>query len=61
MNYAKNPGWKDKTMTAEKDDGCMCPRCNGQIPDQFYCLTCGYVPDWRQTVDEEHKSSKEAA
>lgn len=48
-------------MIAEKDDGCMCPRCNGRIPDQFYCLTCGYVPDWRQTIDDEHKSSREAA
>ena len=35
-------------MKAEKDDGYKCPRCDGHIPEQFYCCDCGYVPDWRQ-------------
>jgi len=40
-------------MTAEKDDGCRCPRCHDHIPEQFYCRNCGYVPDWRQKAYEE--------
>ena len=22
----------------------ICPRCNHEIPDAFYCVACGYVP-----------------
>lgn len=48
-------------MEAEKDDGCMCPRCHDRIPEQFYCRTCGYVPDWRQRAYEECEACREAA
>jgi hypothetical protein len=48
-------------MKAEKDDGCMCPRCQDHIPEQFYCRHCGYVPNWRQMACEEYEASREAA
>ena len=48
-------------MEAEKDDKCVCPRCQDHIPVQFYCLTCGYVPDWRQMASEEYEACREAA
>jgi hypothetical protein len=35
-------------MKVETDGECMCPRCDACIPKQFYCLNCGYVPNWRQ-------------
>jgi hypothetical protein len=46
-----------KTMKAEQDDGCRCPRCHDRIPEQFYCRHCGYVPDWRQSVYEAYKEA----
>jgi hypothetical protein len=46
-------------MEAEKDNGCRCPRCDGRIPEQFYCPDCGYVPDWRQI--DLYQAHKEAA
>ena len=48
-------------MEVEKDDGCMCPRCYDRIPEQFYCLTCGYLPDWRQMASEKYEAHREAA
>jgi len=50
-----------KTMKAEQDDGCRCPRCHDHIPEQFYCRNCGYVPDWRQRAYEESEACREAA
>jgi hypothetical protein len=50
-----------ETMKAEMDDGCTCPRCHDQIPAQFYCRACGYVPNWRQIVQEEYEASRDAA
>ena len=50
-----------ETMKAEKDDGCMCPRCQDHIPKQFYCRHCGYVPNWRQMACDEYEASSEAA
>ena len=49
-----------ETMEAEKHDGCMCPRCNDRIPEEFYCRTCGYLPDWRQMADK-YEAFREAA
>jgi len=46
-------------MKAETDDGCSCPRCHDHIPEEFYCRTCGYVPDWRQRAYEEHEAWRE--
>ena len=46
-------------MKPEKDDQYSCPRCDGPIPEQFYCLHCGYVPDWRRIAMCE--ASKKAA
>lgn len=48
----------DTELQAEKDDGCMCPRCHYRIPEQFYCRDCGYVPDWRQ---REYAACRKAA
>jgi hypothetical protein len=29
-----------------------CPNCRHKIPEDFYCIACGYVPSWaRDTVD----------
>ena len=53
--------WRGETMKAEMDDGCTCPRCHDQIPAQFYCRTCGYLPDWRQMTQEKNEVSREAA
>jgi anaerobic ribonucleoside-triphosphate reductase len=50
-----------ETMEAEKGDGCMCPRCNDRIPEEFYCRTCGYLPDWRQMASEKYEAHREAA
>ena len=50
-----------ETMEVEKDDGCMCPRCYDRIPEQFYCRTCGYLPDWRQMASEKYEAHREAA
>jgi hypothetical protein len=49
-----------ETMGTEKDDGCMCPRCYDRIPEQFYCRTCGYLPDWQRT-SEKCEAYREAA
>ena len=49
---------KGKTMKAEKDDGYKCPRCDDHIPEQFYCLNCGYVAGGRL---ETYKTHREAA
>ena len=49
------------TMRAEENDGCMCPRCDDRIPEQFYCLRCGYVPNWRQRACDEGEACREAA
>ena len=49
-----------ETMEAEKHDGCMCPRCNDRISEEFYCRTCGYLPDWRQMADK-YEAFREAA
>ena len=46
---------------AKKDDGYLCPRCHDRIPEQFYCRSCGYVPDWRQKAHEDHRACREAA
>lgn len=48
-------------MKPESDDGCICPRCDDRIPGQFYCLKCGYVPNWRQMAHEECEGCREAA
>jgi anaerobic ribonucleoside-triphosphate reductase len=50
-----------ETMEVEEDDGCMCPRCNDRIPEEFYCRTCGYLPDWRQMASEKYEAHREAA
>ena len=47
-------------MEVEKDHGCMCPRCYDRIPEQFYCRTCGYLPDW-QRMSEKCGAYREAA
>ena len=38
-----------------------CPRCNDRIPEEFYCRTCGYLPDWRQMASEKYEAHREAA
>lgn len=48
-------------MNTERDDGCMCPRCDDRIPEQFYCLNCGYVPNWRESAHDEREARREAA
>ena len=48
-------------MEADKDDGCMCPRCNDRIPEEFYCHTCGYLPNWQQMASEKYEAHREAA
>ena len=48
-----------RDMKAETDDGCSCPRCLDHIPEEFYCRTCGYVPNWRQRAYEEHQAWRE--
>ncbi len=48
-------------MKSKMDDGCTCPRCHDPIPAQFYCRTCGYLPDWRQMAQEKNEVSSEAA
>jgi hypothetical protein len=48
-------------MDIENNDGCKCPRCHDHIPDQFYCLKCGYVPNWRQSQHEQNEPYKVAA
>lgn len=50
---------ENQTMKVEKDGGYKCPRCDDRIPEQFYCLNCGYVPDWRQI--ELYKTHRDAA
>lgn len=40
-------------MKTENTGGCTCPRCGDQIPEQFYCRCCGYVPNWRQASQLE--------
>ncbi len=48
-------------MKVETEGECMCPRCDNCIPEQFYCLNCGYVPNWRQRAHEEYEACREAA
>ena len=48
-------------MKPEMDDGCTCPRCHAHIPEKFYCLTCGFLPNWRQRETEEYAATREAA
>ncbi len=50
---------ENQTMKVEKDGGYKCPRCDDRIPEQFYCLNCGYVPNWRQI--EMYKTHRDAA
>ena len=50
---------ENQTMKVEKDGGYKCPRCDDRVPEQFYCLNCGYVPDWRQI--ETYKTHRDAA
>lgn len=33
-----------------------CPRCQDQITTGFYCLRCGFVPEWR-TAEQEERSA----
>jgi hypothetical protein len=48
-------------MKAENEDGCRCPRCHDRIPEEFYCLNCGFVPNWREPEHHECEACKEAA
>ena len=50
---------ENQTVKVEKDGGYKCPRCDDRVPEQFYCLNCGYVPDWRQI--ETYKTHRDAA
>jgi hypothetical protein len=52
---------RGETMDIENNDGCKCPRCHDHIPDQFYCLKCGYVRNWRQSQHEQSEPYKVAA
>ena len=50
---------ENQTMKVEKDGGYKCPRCDDRVPEQFYCLNCGYVPNWLQI--ETYKTHRDAA
>ena len=51
----------DMEIQARKDDGCLCPQCHDRIPEQFYCRSCGYVPNWRQMAQDDHEACRKAA
>ena len=48
-------------MKVEKDDGYKCPQCDDRIPEEFYCLNCGYVPDWREIETYKTNTHRDAA
>ncbi len=48
-------------MKTETDDDCTCPRCRDHIPVEFYCRSCGYLPNWRQIESEECEVKRAAA
>jgi hypothetical protein len=29
-----------------------CPNCSHQIPEEFYCIGCGFVPAWARNSVE---------
>ena len=46
-------------METEKHNWCMCPRCQDGIAEQFYCCTCGYLPDWPRRESEDYEVGKQ--
>jgi hypothetical protein len=48
-------------MKAENDDGVYLPTMYDNIPERFYCRSCGYVPKWRQKSHEEDDPYRVAA
>jgi len=55
------PTMPDMEIRAKQADGCLCPQCHDNIPEQFYCRTCGYVPNWRQIARDENEACRKAA
>ena len=45
-------------METGKHDGCVCPRCQDRIAEQFYCCTCGYLPEWPRSEFEEYEACR---